>query len=126
MVDSSGLRSVVLSGLVHAYERTLPVYDNATVQDPLDPATVYFNIGDGGNREGHNTDYLQLPDWSAFRDGTQFGHSRIELLNATHARFAWMRNADAEFKEGDSTTLVNRPALRKAAAAQAARRHLSL
>ena len=46
-------------------------------------------------------------------------------LKVCYAKAA-MRNADAEFKEGDSTTLVNRPALRKAAAAQAARRHLSL
>ena len=115
--------NAVLSGHVHAYERTHPVYRNQTVGSSVASAPVYFNIGDGGNREGHNTDYLQLPDWTAFRDGDQFGHARLELLNATHANWSWQRNADGEFVSADRAVLTNRLALRKAAQAE---RHLGL
>ena len=55
-------------------------------------APVYFNIGDAGNREGHSDTYLDLPAWSAFRNGTQYGHSRMDILNATHARWRWFMN----------------------------------
>jgi hypothetical protein len=71
-------------GHVHAYERTSAVFNNATSAG-LDSGTVYLNIGDGGNREGHSDRYLDLPEWSAYRNGTQYGHSRMDVLNATHA-----------------------------------------
>ena len=46
---------VVLSGHVHAYERTHAIYNGCV--DPCGP--VYFNLGDGGNREGTHIPRLQ-------------------------------------------------------------------
>lgn len=40
---------LVFSGHVHAYERSVPVFDNR----PAECAPVHIVIGDGGNREVH-------------------------------------------------------------------------
>ena len=103
------------------YERSHRVGANGTLDEKR--GIAHITIGDGGNREGHNTDYLQLPEWTAFRDGDQFGHARLELLNDTHANWSWQRNADGEFVSADRAVLINRLALRKAAQAE---RHLGL
>ena len=81
---------LVISGHVHAFERTAPMVDFKP--QPCGPA--YINIGDGGNREGaalpwHNG---SQPAWSAFREGS-FGVGRLDVPNATHAHFSWSRSA---------------------------------
>ena len=56
--------SAVISGHVHAYERSFPVFNDTVVSDGVQ----YFNIGDGGNREGHAGPYVDpSPSWSAYR-----------------------------------------------------------
>lgn len=77
--------SIVLTGHVHAYERTFPVYRKAV--NPKGPS--YIVIGDGGNREGHAKDYITKPPWSAFRNGTTYGHGKITLINSTHMWWEW-------------------------------------
>jgi hypothetical protein len=119
---------MVITGHVHAYERTFPVYRNVTVAD----ATTYFVIGDGGNAEGHQTHYWPQPAWSAYRNGTQYGHASLSLMNKTHAlwkvsgtleivSFArpwgahphsssvrqWHRNVDGEAATRDSAYVCN-------------------
>eukprot|EP00656_Telonema_subtile_P033998 TRINITY_DN38140_c0_g1_i3.p1 TRINITY_DN38140_c0_g1~~TRINITY_DN38140_c0_g1_i3.p1 ORF type:complete len:420 (+),score=80.86 TRINITY_DN38140_c0_g1_i3:117-1376(+) len=65
--------SIALCGHVHAYERSRPVYLNQTNTR----GTTYFNIGDGGNREGHSAQWLSpSSDWSATHNGDMYGHSR--------------------------------------------------
>ena len=76
---------------VHAYERSLPVYNGV----PTPGALTELNIGDGGNREGPATPYLAQPTWSAFREAI-FGHGELQFTNATHAHWTWHRNQDAE------------------------------
>lgn len=82
---------VVLSGHVHSYERSSAggVYDAASnVCGP-----VYLNLGDGGNRENTEAAWmLPQPEWSAFRESS-FGVGALELINATHAAYAWHRDA---------------------------------
>lgn len=94
----------VLSGHVHAYERSHPVANNLTDSKV---GITYFNIGDGGNREGHSLTFLQQPAWSAFRDGTDFGHSKVTLHNATHATWQWHKNNADEWTVGDEVVIVN-------------------
>jgi len=80
---------LVLDGHVHAYERTLPVYQNKS----NDCGPVYLTMGDGGNRERAAKPWLvPQPTWSAFREAS-FGVGRLALVNATHARLGWFRNA---------------------------------
>ena len=69
--------NIVFSGHVHAYERTYPVYKNRT--DKYAP--VYITIGDGGNLEGLDNKYYEQPKWSAYRNGTQYGHGILSLIN---------------------------------------------
>lgn len=83
---------LVVTGHVHAYERTTRVYANK-----VDPCGImHITVGDGGNREGlANKFYKNPPDWSLFREAS-FGHSELEVVNATHAHWTWHRNDDDE------------------------------
>ena len=94
--------NAVFAGHVHAYERSLPVFDNA-----LDASgAVHITIGDGGNREGlYNNWNSPQPAWSAFRDAF-YGHGELSLVNDTHARFAVFRNDDGEHVEADSAWIT--------------------
>ncbi|XVF55691.1 hypothetical protein PTKIN_Ptkin06aG0057200 [Pterospermum kingtungense] len=81
---------VVFAGHVHAYERFTRVYNEKA--DHCGP--VHITIGDGGNREGLATKYMDpKPEISVFREAS-FGHGQLEVLNATHAMWTWHRNDD--------------------------------
>ncbi|GJN06983.1 hypothetical protein PR202_ga24767 [Eleusine coracana subsp. coracana] len=99
----------VFAGHVHAYERFARVYQGKS--DPCGP--VYVTIGDGGNREGLAKNYVDpAPAVSAFREAS-FGHGRLEVVNATHALWAWHRNNDDEPVVADQvwiTSLAANPA----------------
>lgn len=97
----------VISGHVHAYERSEHVYDYQV--DECGP--VHLNVGDGGNREGLDFDYYKQPAWSALREPS-FGHGVIDLLDETHARFSWHRNQDGISEVSDSVMLVRDPKCR--------------
>lgn len=94
--------NIVFSGHVHAYERTYPVYKNKT--DPEGP--VYITIGDGGNLEGHDNTYVIDPEWSAFRNGTQYGYGTLTVSKKTMS-WKWYRNVDRQMVFRDSTVLCN-------------------
>lgn len=96
--------NIAITGHVHAMERTLPVYQNQTVADGI----VYIVIGDGGNREGHAATYSNpQPEWSAFRNGTQYGHGEISLWDQNKMTWRWMRNVDGEIVSKDEIVLCN-------------------
>merc|ERR1712228_118552 len=81
---------IIISGHVHAYERTKPVYRYRTVCD----APIQIVIGDGGNKEGPACPWNKtVPEWSAFREFS-FGHGTLALQNTTHAKWEWHRNQD--------------------------------
>lgn len=94
--------NIVFSGHVHAYERSYPVYLNKT--DSRGP--VYITIGDGGNLEGHDTQYVETPEWSAFRNGTQYGYGTLEIRNDKMV-WKWYRNIDKQIVFRDMTILCN-------------------
>ena len=43
--------------------------------------------------------------------GTDYGHGRVELLNATHARWEWHVNPDKDWMVEDEVIIVNQPAM---------------
>ncbi|KAF0889504.1 hypothetical protein E2562_024559 [Oryza meyeriana var. granulata] len=102
----------VFAGHVHAYERFARVYGSR--EDPCGP--VHVTVGDGGNREGLAKRYVDpQPATSAFREAS-FGHGRLEVVNATHARWTWHRNDDDEAVVADQvwiTSLASIPACNK-------------
>nr|CCA24554.1 Iron(III)zinc(II) purple acid phosphatase putative [Albugo laibachii Nc14] len=76
---------VVISGHVHAYERSLPVWKEQVRLDGI----VYVVVGDGGNREGLASSFLQpAPQWSAFRKAL-YGYILWNVTNQTHAALEW-------------------------------------
>ncbi len=90
-------------GHVHAYERSVPVYGG----QPDPKGAVHVTLGDGGNREGLYTRWIDpQPVWSAFR-ASLYGHGELQIVNNTHALFTWHRNQDDEPVEADSTWIVN-------------------
>jgi len=96
--------NMVFTGHVHAYERTFPVYEGKKTVD----GSVYLTIGDGGNAEGHSNEYHEpTPEWSAFRNGTQYGHGVIQFYNESHMEWQWHRNIDHEPVVTDSYLLCN-------------------
>ena len=95
--------NIVFSGHVHAYERSYPVYKNIT--DKYAP--VYITIGDGGNLEGHDNQYYEQPKWSAYRNGTQYGHGILTLLDKNRLLWKWYRNNDGQLIFKDELLLCN-------------------
>lgn len=95
--------NVVFTGHVHAYERTYPVYKNETRSDGI----VYITIGDGGNREGHAVTYYEQPSWSAYRNGTQYGHGQLSLWSKDKMTWRWFRNVDGQIVSKDELILCN-------------------
>ena len=95
--------NLVFSGHVHAYETTYPVYQNVTKDDGV----VYVTIGDAGNAEGHASLYYDKPSWSDFRNGTQYGHGVLNVINDQKLQWEWHRNVDGEFVVVDSRTICN-------------------
>lgn len=94
---------VVFAGHVHAYERFTRVYKN----EAKECGPIHITIGDGGNREGLATKYIDpQPKISAFREAS-FGHGEFEITNATHARWTWHRNDDDEAVTADSTWITS-------------------
>lgn len=72
---------MVFAGHVHAYERCVRSYN----MQPDAAGPYYITIGDGGNREGLATSWINpQPVWSAFRQAS-YGHGELEIVNATHA-----------------------------------------
>lgn len=64
--------NLIISGHVHAYERSHPVFNGEVVSDGV----TNIVIGDAGNAEGHASTYhYPQPSWSAYRNGTQYGES---------------------------------------------------
>jgi len=70
---------MVFTGHVHAYERTLGVYNKQYQAN----ATIYTVIGTGGNREGLYHDWIEpKPEWSAARI-SELGFGVATVYNAT-------------------------------------------
>lgn len=95
--------NLVFTGHVHAYERTYPVFKNETRADGV----VYVTIGDGGNREGHAATYYEQPAWSAYRNGTQYGHGQLSLWSKDKLTWRWFRNVDGQIFSKDELLLCN-------------------
>ncbi|KAK7337222.1 hypothetical protein VNO77_17785 [Canavalia gladiata] len=99
---------VVFTGHVHAYERFTRVYKDKA--DNCGP--IHITIGDGGNREGLASRYINpKPEISIFREAS-FGHGLLQVVNASHARWTWHRNDDFEAVVADSlwfTSLYSNP-----------------
>lgn len=95
--------NLVFTGHVHAYERTYPVY-----QDKIDlTGPIYIVIGNGGNNEGHASTYLDKPNWSAYRNGTQYGYGLLIIKDSYELNWKWFRNIDNKFISQDNVIINN-------------------
>lgn len=96
--------NLVLAGHVHAYERSYPSYNFQ--RDDVNGMT-YIVIGDGGNREGLATLYIDpQPVWSAFRQA-EYGFGSLTFFNSSVLEWQWMRNQDGGHAVTDSVYIHN-------------------
>ena len=88
LLNSAGV-DILVSGHVHAYERSHPVFNGT-----LDACGItQLVVGDAGAYGGPHVGWAEpQPAWSAFRSAT-FGSGRLEFANATHAKWTWDRVA---------------------------------
>ncbi|KAL4437039.1 hypothetical protein ABPG75_004178 [Micractinium tetrahymenae] len=105
---------IVLSGHVHSYERTKPVY-NYTV-DECGP--VHLIVGDGGNLEGMAATFIDEKPPEYCQNTTLYPNMFVAnpdgkcpglastLHNATHALWEWHKNQVEDSEVSDSVTLV--------------------
>ena len=101
---------VVISGHVHAYERSCKVFNFSCVAD----GPLYLTVGDGGTPEGLATTWVEpCPAWSAYRQGS-WGHGELEALNATHLSWRWRQNDDLTPALVDELVLVKGQQVRDA------------
>jgi hypothetical protein len=93
---------LVLSGHVHAYERSCQVYKLACTPG----APYYITIGDGGNAEGLASTWVNpQPAWSLYRQAS-YGHGELLVYNDTHVRWQWHQNKDLSPVVSDEFWLV--------------------
>ena len=79
----------VIAGHVHAYERSIPVYN----YEPDVCGTVHLGLGDAGNRENTYLNWTKpQPSYSAFRESS-FGVANLVLHSNTKATYEWKRDA---------------------------------
>jgi hypothetical protein len=76
-----------INGHEHDYERSFPMYKNASDQSNLNPkGTIYVVTGAAGSHELHEPFTRPQPPWSAFRSNS-FGYSKIYVHNASHLQW---------------------------------------
>jgi 3',5'-cyclic AMP phosphodiesterase CpdA len=96
--------NLVLSGHVHAYERTYPVYRAVVRHDGI----VYLTVGTGGNTGEHHSEFFDQPKWSAARDGTHFGYGQLNFLTRDQLLWTWHRNEDETNTAADEVIICNK------------------
>ncbi|CAI5502902.1 unnamed protein product [Closterium sp. Naga37s-1] len=99
-----GHTDVVVCGHVHAYERTLPLYNNA--QDPC--GMVHLTVGTGG-ADLYTSFLSPKPAWSAFRQAA-YGFGVLSVgggASKGEAVWRWRRNSDAAGVVADEASIIS-------------------
>lgn len=77
--------NLVMTGHIHAYQRTHPVvYDQVNSTGP-----IYITVGAGGRQCKGSFLNEDPEEWVAVRDATRYGYGTLVLFNATHAQWEW-------------------------------------
>ncbi|CAL0326746.1 unnamed protein product [Lupinus luteus] len=101
---------IVFSAHIHAYERFTRVYkEKSNKCGPL-----YITVGDAGNNNGYNPYFMDPPPRISYVRDRSYGHGTLEVANATHARWRWIKNDKNDPRVVDSvwiTTLRYRKCL---------------
>ncbi|POM58324.1 Hypothetical protein PHPALM_37044 [Phytophthora palmivora] len=90
-VFSANRVNVMITGHVHAYERTAKIYKNK-----VDTTNGIYHVttGSGGNYEGHAGPRISsslIPNWSLKTNNVTFGGSRV-IATRDSFRFLWFAN----------------------------------
>jgi len=95
--------NIVFNGHVHDYERSYPVFRNKTDEYGI----VYVTIGNAGNPEGLDNVYYEKPEWSAFRNGTEYGYGKLTIIDKKILYWRWYINDGKQMLSRDQLLLCN-------------------
>jgi len=82
----------VMTAHKHSYERLYPVYKGKIISQSYDNPEypVYVVNGAAGNREMHSGNFLpNPPEWSAYRNGENFGYAILTIYNTTTLQYSY-------------------------------------
>ncbi|CAI5978732.1 unnamed protein product [Closterium sp. NIES-65] len=110
---------MLITGHVHAYERTTRVYNGQ--EDPC--GIMHITVGSGG-KDLYPSFVSPKPAWSAFREAA-FGFAlfKIDGSAAGEADWEWHKNDDSPAVAADSARLVSLASASAPAGCRPARRH---
>ncbi|OQR96895.1 hypothetical protein THRCLA_07140 [Thraustotheca clavata] len=85
---------VVMTGHVHGYERTAPIYQNKINEER---GTVYITTGAGGNYEGHAGPRIPgpIPEWSRAVNNKVYGASKV-IATKDYLEILWFTNTNSK------------------------------
>ena len=87
---------IYLSGHVHEYVRTYPVYDsNFTLSYDSPPSTTHIVIGNAGNDEGNEGSHPTTAPYVAYLDNINQGTGILSVLNRTHVHWQYVLSPTA-------------------------------
>ena len=87
--------NVVLTGHIHAYQRTDYVAYNSTT--PTGP--MHITIGAGGRKCDAPFKNKEPEKWLMKRDASMYGYGRLVIENRTHAEWRWIPIAPSELHD---------------------------
>lgn len=87
--------NVVLTGHIHAYQRTDYVAYNSTT--PTGP--MHITIGAGGRKCDAPFKNKEPEKWLMKRDASMYGYGRLVIENITHAEWRWIPIAPSELHD---------------------------
>lgn len=95
---------IYLAGHVHWYERMWPIANGTVTQQNYEEPTgiVHLVNGAAGNVEGHSHDTPQ--PYTALIDDTDFGYSKLSVLNRTAIQWQFFRATDNSL--GDNIVII--------------------
>ena len=87
--------NVVLTGHIHAYQRTDYVaFNNLTSTGPM-----HITIGAGGRKCDAPFTNKEPEEWLKVRDASMYGYGRLVIENSTHAEWRWIPIAPSELHD---------------------------
>mmetsp|Transcript_49342 Transcript_49342/g.56919 ORF Transcript_49342/g.56919 Transcript_49342/m.56919 type:complete len:694 (+) Transcript_49342:93-2174(+) len=87
--------NIVLTGHIHAYQRTDYVAFNATT--PTGP--MHITVGAGGRKCDAPFTSKEPEKWLMKRDASMYGYGRLVIENITHAEWRWIPIAPSELHD---------------------------
>jgi len=87
--------NLVLTGHIHAYQRT----DYVAFGNLTDTGPMHITVGAGGRKADAPFTNKEPEEWLKVRDASMYGYGRLTIYNATHAEWRWIPISPSELHD---------------------------